>query len=123
MDAPELGVECYGDEAARALERLAPPGAAIRLEEDSALDRTDRYGRLLRYAHVAGRNLNVELVRMGAAAPYFYRGERGAYADALERAARGARAEGLGLWSACPAARLVPQRAVATGPVVEDPLP
>jgi endonuclease YncB( thermonuclease family) len=94
VDAPELAVECYGDEAARALERLAPPGSAITLEEDPVLDRIDRHGRLLRYGHVAGRNLNVELVRMGAAAPYFYRGERGAYADALERAARRARAEG-----------------------------
>jgi micrococcal nuclease len=116
VDAPELHVECYGDQAARALERLAPAGSAIRLEEDPALDRTDRHGRLLRYAHVAGRNLNLELVRMGAAAPYFYRGERGAYADGLERAARTARAAHLGLWAACPRARLVPQRAVATGP-------
>ncbi len=115
VDAPELAVECYGDEAARALERLAPRGAAIRLEEDPALDRTDRHGRLLRYGHVAGRNLNVELVRLGAAAPYFYRGERGTYADELERAGRRARADRFGLWSACPAARLVPHRAVATG--------
>jgi endonuclease YncB( thermonuclease family) len=116
VDAPELTVECYGDEAARALEKLAPRGAEISLEVDPALDRTDRHGRLLRYAHIAGRNVNVELVRIGAAAPYFYRGERGTYADALEQAARRAQTEGRGLWTACPGTRLMPQRAVATGP-------
>jgi endonuclease YncB( thermonuclease family) len=116
VDAPELVIECYGDEAARTLERLAPRGASVRLEQDPALDRTDRHGRLLRYAHVAGRNLNVALVRAGAAAPYFYRGERGIYADALERAGRRAQAKRFGLWRACPAARLAPRRAVETGP-------
>ena len=120
VDAPELRIECYGDEAARTLERLAPGGAAIRLEQDPALDRTDRHGRLLRYAYVAGRNLNLELVRAGAAAPYFYRAERGRHAEALERAGRRAQSDRLGLWSACPAARLAPHRAVATGRVLED---
>ena len=116
VDAPELAVECDGDEAARALERLAPSGSAISLEADPALDRIDRHGRALRYGHVAGRNLNIELVRIGAAAPYFYRGERGVYADALEQAARQAQTKGRGLWTACPGTRLVPGRAVATGP-------
>jgi endonuclease YncB( thermonuclease family) len=116
VDAPELSVECYGDEAARTLERLAPRGATLRLERDPALDDTDRHDRLLRYAHAAGRNLNLEIVRAGAAAPYFYRGERGRYAEELERAADRARDRRVGLWAACPATRLVPQRAVATGP-------
>ena len=115
VDAPELASECYGDEAARALERLAPRGATIRLEPDDALDRTDRHGRLLRYGHVAGRNLGLELVRAGAAAPYFYRGTRGRYAQALEAAARRARAGRLGLWGACPSAMLEPTRPVTTG--------
>jgi len=116
VDAPELAVECYGDEAADALRRLAPAGTAIRLQADPGLDRTDKFGRLLRYVHVAGRNLNLELVRAGAAAPYFYRGVRGKYASALERAARRAHDERVGLWHVCPAARLVPGRAIATGP-------
>ena len=116
VDAPELGVECWGDEAAATLARLVRPGAELRLETDIRLDRVDRHGRLLRYAHVDGRNVNVELVRAGAAAPYFYRGVRGRYADELLVAARAARAARRGLWAACPRADLRPARAIETGP-------
>jgi len=117
IDAPELGVECWGDEAADALDRLAPPGTELRLERDPALDDVDRYGRLLRYVHAGGHNLTLELVRIGAAAPYFYRGERGLYARRLVAAAREARSERRGLWGACPGARFRPERQVATGAV------
>ena len=116
VDAPELGVECWGDEAAAALAKLVRPGVKLRLEEDPRLDRVDRHGRLLRYAHAGGRNVNVELVRAGAAAPYFYRGVRGRYADELLMAARAARAARRGLWAACPGAELRPARAIESGP-------
>lgn len=115
VDAPELGVECHGDAAAAELERLLPPGAEVRLERDPRLDDRDRHGRLLRYVHAGGRNVNVALVRAGGAAPYFYRGVRGRHADELLEAAVLARAERRGLWRECPAARLDPDRAVATG--------
>lgn len=88
----------------------------MRLERDPALDDVDRHGRLLRYVHTGGRNVNVALVRAGGAAPYFYRGERGRHADALLDAAVAARAELAGLWRACPGTRLAPGRAVSTGP-------
>jgi len=116
VDAPELGVECWGDEAADALERLAPAGTELRLERDPGLDDVDRYGRLLRYAYAGERDLALELVRAGAAAPYFYRGERGLHARRLVAAAHEARAKRRGLWGACPDARLRPERQVATGP-------
>ncbi len=116
VDAPELGIECWGNEAAATLTRLVRRGAELHLEADPRLDATDRHGRLLRYAHVNGRNVNVELVRLGAAAPYFYRGERGSYADELLGAAEAARAGRRGLWGACPRARLRPARAIDTGP-------
>jgi micrococcal nuclease len=115
IDAPELGVECWGDEAADALARLAPPGTELRLERDPGLDDVDRHGRLLRYVHADGRNLTLELVRIGAAAPYFYRGERGLYAQRLVAAAHEARSGRRGLWGACPGTRLLPERQVATG--------
>ena len=115
VDAPELGIECWGDEAADALGRLAPRRSVLRLERDPGLDDKDRYGRLLRYVHANGRNVTLELVRQGAAAPYFYRGERGVYAQRLLAAARDARAARRGLWGACPSARLEPRRAVNTG--------
>lgn len=115
VDAPELGSECHGDAAAAELERLLPEGARVRLERDPRLDGRDRHGRLLRYVLAGGRNVNVALVRAGAAAPFFYRGARGRYADALLEAAVEARAQRRGLWRACPATRLDPSRAVATG--------
>jgi micrococcal nuclease len=120
IDAPEHyppeREECYGDEARARLRGLAPPGTRIVLRPDPALDDHDQYGRLLRYVLVGGRNVNLVLVRDGAAAPYFFRGERGRHASRLERDARRARARRLGLWGACPAARLNPKRALDTGP-------
>jgi endonuclease YncB( thermonuclease family) len=73
---------------------------------DPSLDSRDQYGRLLRYLVADGVDLNVELVRQGAAVPYFYRGDRGARADALMEAVDEARSARRGLWSACPEARL-----------------
>ena len=116
VDAPELGAECWGDAAFEALERLAPAGTELRLERDPQLDDVDRHGRLLRYAHAGTRNLNVDAVRGGNAAPYFYRGERGLYARRLVAAAHEARMGRRGLWGACPGARLLPERQIETGP-------
>lgn len=101
IDAPEAGGECYATASAWELARLAPPGARVGLEADQELDRVDRYGRLLRYVHAGSRNVNVDLVRRGAATPWFYRGERGRYAARLLEAVAVARKERRGLWGAC----------------------
>jgi endonuclease YncB( thermonuclease family) len=97
IDTPELGSgECYSRAARTVLLSLAPIGRPVVLEIDPALDRTDRYGRILRYVKPNGVNVNVELVRRGAAAPYFYRSDRGRYAATLMRAARAQGLRGLG---------------------------
>src|SRR6478672_1623771 len=102
IDTPELGSgECYSRAARVALLRLVPVGATVRLEVDPRLDRVDRYGRILRYVRRAGANVNLELVRQGAAAPYFYRGDRGRYASEFMTAALRAKAAKRGLWKAC----------------------
>ena len=116
VDAPELGVECHGDASLAALARLVPPGTALRLERDPALDDVDRHGRLLRYVQAGATSVNVELVRAGAAAPYFYRGRQGRLATRLLEAARRARTARRGLWGACPRARLRPERQIDAGP-------
>jgi len=118
VDTPEVffGAECYGAQASAATKRLLPVGTAVSLYEDPALDRTDAYGRLLRYVFRGTTNVNVSLVASGYAAPYFYRGERGRYAAGLERVARAAIAARRGLWGACPQARYDPDRALDTGP-------
>jgi endonuclease YncB( thermonuclease family) len=116
IDTPELGSgECYSRAARTALLNLAPPGTTVVLEADPSLDRVDRYGRLLRYVKRNGVNVNFELTRRGAAAPYFYRGDRGRYAGWLLEAARSAKATKRGLWRACPSTVLDPFRAVSTG--------
>ncbi len=102
IDAPELGArECYGRESLRELESMLRPGKAIMLEADPGLDQVDRYQRLLRYVHAADANVNVELVRRGAATPYFRGGMRGRHADLLLDAAHDARDAHRGLWGAC----------------------
>ena len=125
IDTPELGSgECYSRAARAALLGLAPLGQRIGLQADPRLDRTDRYGRLLRYVTRNGANVNLELVRRGAAAPYFYRGEKGRHAAELMRAAQGAKASRRGLWKACPSTVLDPGRAVTTGrsgPAAQQP--
>ena len=102
IDAPELGSgECYARESLRELESLAPPGRRVELQRDPRLDDVDQYGRLLRYVLVGQRNVNLELIRRGAATPYFHRGDEGRYADALLRAVAAARSAGRGMWGAC----------------------
>ena len=116
IDAPEQASECHGEAARRALERLVAPGTRIELERDPALDDVDEHGRLLRYVLVDGVNVNLRLVELGAAAPYFFRGERGRHADRMLELARRARGQARGLWGDCPGARLEPALGALTGP-------
>jgi len=112
IDAPESGEECYAGSATRELTRLIPQGSRVTLEVDPALDQVDRYGRLLRYVRT-NVNVNIELVRRGAAAPYFYRGDRGRFAQRLLDAVASARRARRGMWGAC-VVLWTPDRAVST---------
>jgi micrococcal nuclease len=118
IDTPEIyfGTECYGRQASALTKRLLPPGTRVRLYPEPATDRVDQYGRLLRYIVRVrdGMNTNVQLVRVGAAAPYFYAGRRGRYAALLQRLALRARARKLGLWGRCPHTPYDPTRGVST---------
>ena len=115
IDAPEVGGgECFAGEATGVLAGLLPHGSRVRLVADPRLDREDRYGRLLRYVFRERTNVNVALVRRGAASVWFYRGDRGRYASTLLAAARSARSDRRGLWSVCPGTRLDPFAAVET---------
>jgi micrococcal nuclease len=117
IDAPEVQErECYGAAARAALRRLAPAGSTVRVEADLRLDLVDRYGRLLRYLFRGPVNLNLELVREGAATVWFYRHDRGRYAAPLLRAAGEARAARRGLWGACPRTPFDPYHSASTGP-------
>jgi endonuclease YncB( thermonuclease family) len=125
IDAPEFGEgECYSRKAAAELRRLLPPGTKVRLVADPSLDKVDRYGRLLRYVHRGSTNINLQLVKGGAASVWFFEGDRGRYARKLLRAAEDAKVAGRGLWGACPGTTLDPLRAVATvRPAPPEPEP
>jgi micrococcal nuclease len=115
IDTPEVGTgECYSRAARTALLQRVPVGSVVALEGDPSLDAVDRYGRLLRYLVRGATNVNIAMVRSGAAAPYFYRGERGRYAEELLGAAIRAKASKRGLWGACPGTVLDPNRQVET---------
>ena len=116
IDTPELSSnECYATAARAALERLLPVGSRLRLVRDPGLDKVDRYGRLLRYVYRGRLNVNLEMVRRGAAAPYFYRGDRGRFSGRLLTLAGAARRAHRGLWGACPGTRPQPDEAVSSG--------
>jgi endonuclease YncB( thermonuclease family) len=107
IDTPEVGGgECYSQAARKALLRLTPVGSTVVLESDPGLDNVDRYGRLLRYVKHKGINVNIRLVFDGAAAPYFYRSQRGRYAERLIAAAGQAKVARRGFWRACPGTQL-----------------
>jgi micrococcal nuclease len=120
IDTPEVyySPECYGKQASRITKHLLPPGTAVRLYREPKTDAVDAYGRLLRYVFRVrdGLDVNVHLVRIGAAAPYFYDYRRGRYARLLVRLGLRARRHHLGLWGRCPRTPWDPNHGVSTGP-------
>jgi endonuclease YncB( thermonuclease family) len=118
IDTPEVygGDECYGPAASAIAKRLLPAGTPVLLQLEPASDPIDRYGRLLRYVVRAhdGLNINLQLVEVGAAVPWFYEGDYGRFAPRLRRLVAQARAKRLGLWGACPKTRYDPTHAVTT---------
>jgi endonuclease YncB( thermonuclease family) len=121
IDTPEVyySPECYGEQASTVAKRLLPPGTLVRLYREPRTDAVDKYGRLLRYVVRVrdGLNVNVQLVRVGAAAPYFYDYRRGRYARLLMQLTHRARAQHLGLWGHCPHTSYDPNHGVSTGSV------
>jgi endonuclease YncB( thermonuclease family) len=120
IDTPEVynSPECYGEQASAITKRLLSRGTVVRLYAEPKTDSVDAYGRLLRYVFRVrdGLDINVQLVRVGAAAPYFYDYRRGRYADLLVRLALQARTRHLGLWGRCPGTPWDPNHGVSTGP-------
>jgi micrococcal nuclease len=116
IDTPEKQVECYGDAASALTRRLLPAGTHVRIEQDPKLDQVDRFNRELAYVWKGDEDVNVTLVRDGAAGVWFFGGRRGRYAPELLRAAEQAQAEHKGLWGACPLARFDPNASMSSGP-------
>lgn len=115
IDTPEISpAECYGIEAREVLIQLIG-NSTVTLEKDSVSADKDQFGRSLRYAKIGKINLNVKLVELGAATPYFYKGEKGRYASQILKAAQTAKEKGLGLWKMCPGTKLDQFKPATTG--------
>jgi len=97
VNTPEKG-ECYYKEATEYTHNFLKLNGKLVLTTDKNLDSFDEYGRALGYLTKGNRNLNLELVKYGYAKPYFYKGMRGKYANLIEKYARQAKANRLGLW-------------------------
>lgn len=118
LDAPEGSdpAECYAEEAREVLSDAVEQGGEILLVADPLLDQEDRFGRLLRYVYVDGENVNVQLVRRGAATVWFFDGDEGIFATEMLEVATDANASGRGLWGACPDTPFDPRNGADTGP-------
>jgi micrococcal nuclease len=130
IDAPELTEgECYAQEAKIELVSILEASetrtassfkgeagnSALSVRKDSVSADKDDYGRELRYLFYNNLHVNLELVKRGAATPYFYQGEKGKYAAELWKAAQEAKSNKVGLWSACASAVLNPSAGISTG--------
>jgi len=97
---PDTPPECFGPEASDHTKSLLPPGTEVRLTRD--VEARDRYDRLLVYVERAedGLFVNLDLVAGGWADDYPFP-PNVAHQRTFALAAGQARADGLGLWSAC----------------------
>lgn len=104
IDTPEKygATECGAAQASAAMERRVKPGQRLRLVSDPSQDRTDRYGRLLRYVQLAknGLDLGKAQVRSGWARVYVY---ESAFRRLriYRRSQRQARKHHRGIWRLC----------------------
>jgi len=123
IDAPELAEgECFAKESKAALVNLLAKKGTVTLKADPASASFDRYGRALRYIFVGKINVNLEMVKIGAAAPYFYQGEKGIYSKAMLKAAQDAKLYKVGLWKSCPGTQLLPTKAITTNKAAGNPV-
>lgn len=96
IDTPERGKPGFGAAAVAMRGLVEGRAVVLEFERQGEMER-DRYGRLLAYVFVDGRNVNVEMVRLGLT-PFWTKYGRGRYAEDFEIAEAEAKAEKRGLW-------------------------
>lgn len=97
IDAPELGSDCYSEEATKKNRELVE-GKEVKLEKD--VSDKDRYGRLLRYVYVDDILVNELLVREGFAYAKNYDPDT-SYLEQFAVAEYKAKDSNMGLWNVC----------------------
>jgi len=105
IDSPEVHrpnypVEACGLDAAAAGRKLSE-GKAVKLTTDPTQDTVDRYGRLLRYAEINGKDYGLTMLKKGWVAPYVYDNNPVEKIDAYRKAAAFAESKGRGVWGKC----------------------
>ena len=115
IDAPDPFGECYGEMAELELAKLLLEGMPVSITTDPNLPEEDADGILQAWVWNSEFLVNLEMVKRGAATPYFPNGTRGAFDQRLLNAARKAKAAGRGLWGACPGTPLNVNKPVDTG--------
>lgn len=101
INTPEIGdnLECYGNEATALTRSLLPEGAHVWVQQD--IEPLDQYGRSLLFVYTDdGTNVNLELLREGAAEVEMYK-PNVLLRDEVYAAQDQARNADLGLWAAC----------------------
>lgn len=101
INTPEIGEneECWGPHATSELRGLLPEGQTVWVLED--VEPLDQYGRSLLFVFLPdGTNVNVEMVRVGAAEIEQY-SPNWLYTDELHAAEDAAYADRVGLWGQC----------------------
>lgn len=98
---PGVSPECGSHRASLFTKRIAE-GKPVKLVEDPTQDSVDRYGRLLRYAVIRGRDVGQRVIRAGWGAPYVFDSSNPPQKiDVYREAAAKAKAEGKGIWGMC----------------------
>jgi micrococcal nuclease len=98
---PGVKVECGGKAATANMVKLAPEGAKAKLTFDSSQDSEDRYGRLLAYVKVRGKDVQLEQVYSGLAEVYVYDEKPFKRVEKYDRAEEVAKGAGRGVWGQC----------------------
>lgn len=95
---PKVGKQPFGQEASDYNNDLLTGGKEVSLEFDIG-QRIDKYGRLLAYVYVDGKNVNEELVKKGLARVGYIYAPNTRHLDRFEKAQRDAKGKGIGIWS------------------------
>jgi micrococcal nuclease len=97
---PGVKVECGGKAATANMVKLAPEGAKAKLTFDPSQDKEDRYGRLLAYVKVRGKDVQLEQIYDGLAEVYVY-DKNFDRVEKYRRAEVVAERAGRGVWGHC----------------------
>ncbi len=120
---PRKAPECFGQEASARLKSVLI-GKSVVLEIDPTQSDRDRYGRLLRFAFLDGKDIGLQMIREGYAHESLYSSTPHRYRDAYVQAQKTAEAEKVGLWAddAC-AATSTPKPVTPIQPTAATPIP